>query len=175
MKYIALSETQNFEIEVLNDHTLRVDGVELNYDLRLGSRQVAAALEGAEHVSLILDNKSYQMWMERANSCIRVHIAGFDYEICVEDETRHRLRKLTAVDEQSLDFGQVTAPMPGLIVQSLPGPKQEVKRGQGIIIVEAMKMENEIRSPVSGKVREIRVDVGRTVEKGEILAVVSQS
>jgi biotin carboxyl carrier protein len=175
MKYIAQSEGKNFEVEVLDDHTLRVDGVELNYDLRLGSRQVAAALDGAEHASLILDGRSYQMWMERVDSCIRVHIAGFDYDICVEDETRHRLRKLTAVDEQSLDFGQVTAPMPGLVVQILAEPGQEVKKGQGIIIVEAMKMENEIRSPVNGILREIRVDVGQTVEKGGILAVVSQS
>lgn len=174
MKYIAQCEGNNFEVEVLNDQTIRVDGIELNYDLRLGSLPAAAALNGAEPVSLILNGRSYQMWMECVDSCIRVHLAGFDYNIRVEDEIRHRLRILADVDEQSLDFGQVTAPMPGLVVQILAEPEQEVKKGQGIIIVEAMKMENEIRSPVSGKVREIRVDVGQTVEKGEILALVSQ-
>ena len=67
---------------------------------------------------------------------------------------------------------QVAAPMPGKIVRVLVAPGQQVEAGQGLLVIEAMKMQNEIRSPKSGTVEKL-VREGQTVNAGEILAVVA--
>lgn len=67
---------------------------------------------------------------------------------------------------------KVKAPMPGLVVKVLVNVGEEVKKGQGLVIVEAMKMENVIPSPIEGEVIELCAQVGQAVEKGEILMVV---
>jgi biotin carboxyl carrier protein len=65
----------------------------------------------------------------------------------------------------------VRAPMPGRVVKLLVRPGDEVKAGRGVLVVEAMKMENEIKAPRDGKVRELRVAEGAAVEAGEELAI----
>lgn len=67
---------------------------------------------------------------------------------------------------------EVTAPMPGRVVQVLAQVGATVQEGAGVVILEAMKMETEIRSPLTGQVREIRVEAGMTVETGQVLLVV---
>jgi len=62
--------------------------------------------------------------------------------------------------------------MPGRVVNVLVSPGDEVKDGQGIVVVEAMKMENELKSPKAGKVVEVKVVAGQTVEKGELMIVI---
>jgi biotin carboxyl carrier protein len=63
-------------------------------------------------------------------------------------------------------------PMPGKVIAVLVGEGDGVERGQGVVIIEAMKMENEVRSPVTGTVKEIRVRPGESVEGGTVLAIV---
>jgi biotin carboxyl carrier protein len=67
---------------------------------------------------------------------------------------------------------QIKAAMPGRVVNVLVAPGDEVREGQGVLIVEAMKMENELKSPKAGKVVEVKVAAGQTVEKGELLVVI---
>ena len=67
---------------------------------------------------------------------------------------------------------QLVAPMPGKVVRVLMKPGDEVKAGQGVIVVEAMKMQNEIKSPKAGRVVEVRVSEGATVNANQVLAVV---
>jgi biotin carboxyl carrier protein len=62
--------------------------------------------------------------------------------------------------------------MPGRVVNVLVAANDEVKEGQGIVVVEAMKMENELKSPKAGKVVEVKVVAGQTVEKGELMIVI---
>ena len=66
----------------------------------------------------------------------------------------------------------LTSPMPGKVVKLLVGEGQEVEAGQGVIVVEAMKMENELKSAVAGKVKEIFVEEGQVVESGAKLLLV---
>ena len=65
--------------------------------------------------------------------------------------------------------GKVCAPMPGIITSILVTVGQEVKKGDPVLIIEAMKMENNIAAPDSGKIKEIQVDEGQEVEKGSLL------
>jgi biotin carboxyl carrier protein len=67
---------------------------------------------------------------------------------------------------------QLTAPMPGKVVRILLKPGDEVASGQGVVIVEAMKMQNEIKSPKAGRIREVRVAEGQNVNNKQVLAVV---
>ena len=166
MRFITEIDNQTYEIERLSENRLRVNGEELQFDVRQGSRP--------EHVSLIIAGRSYQIWMESGNGILRVHVGGFDFDVRVEDERVHRVRQLAAHEATTREMGQVSAPMPGLVVKILVEPGQAVQKGQGVAIVEAMKMENEIRAPIAGVVKEIRMQERQAVEKGEILAVIGE-
>ncbi len=171
MKYFAAIEDESFEISLIGEDRLSVNGEVFHFDVRRGTKP--------EHFSLILEGRSHQVWIEEGEKRTagapcpwRVHLHGFDYEVCVEDERSHRLRQFAGADTSSNEAGQVLAPMPGLVVKLLVQPGQKVEKGEGIVIVEAMKMENEIRAGVSGEVKEVRVSDRQAVEKGEILAVI---
>jgi len=164
MTYIAQIDDQSFEVVLSENGQVTVNGEKVHCDVQRGSR--------SEHFSLIIEGRSHQVWMEPVNGEVRVHIGGFDFNVRVEDERVHRLRRLAAHDAHSREKGQIAAPMPGLVVKILVEPGQPVQKGQGILIVEAMKMENEIRAPMAGVVKEIKVQLQQAVEKGEILAVI---
>ena len=94
------------------------------------------------------------------------------YPLEILDERRLRLRKATG--KFSLEGPQrVDAPMPGKVVRVLVKVGDEVEEGQGLVVVEAMKMENELKSPKAGKVTELHAQEGAAVESGARLVVVS--
>jgi biotin carboxyl carrier protein len=164
MTYVAQIDDQSFDVVLSENGQVTVNGEKFHCDVQRGSRP--------EHFSLIIEGRSHQIWMEPINGEMRVHIGGFDFNVRVEDERVHRLRQLAAQEAPSHEKGMIAAPMPGLVVKILIEPGQPVRKGQGILIVEAMKMENEIRAPISGVVKEIKVQLRQAVEKGEILAVI---
>jgi pyruvate carboxylase subunit B len=173
MKYQAEIENRKYEIELVDENHLLINGEKVWFNLQQGSKP--------EHFSLILGGKSHQLWIENGEienthsaSSLRVHLHGFDYEVNVDDERSLRLKEFASLDTSTEAAGQVSAPMPGLVVKLLVEVGQQIKKGQGVVIVEAMKMENEIRSPVTGMVKDIRVDERQAVEKGEVLAVIVQ-
>ena len=85
----------------------------------------------------------------------------------VDERTRH-LRSLTAV-ARAATGGVIRAPMPGLVARVLVEPGSPVAAGAGVLVLEAMKMENELRTTAAGVVAAIRVSAGETVEKGQVL------
>src|SRR5690606_13009749 len=86
----------------------------------------------------------------------------------VVDERTKAIRAMAGAEETA-SAGVLVAPMPGMVVRILVEPGQTVAAGQGVIVVEAMKMENELRSPAAGVVAHIAVSAGQTVEKGALL------
>jgi len=171
MKQFAEIEGEFFEIEINDDHSLSINGEVLRYNAERGNRP--------EHLSLILEGKSHQVWVEPLKTVkvgqppqMRVHLHGFDYEVVYEDRHSHDLRKYSAVHSSEADLGMLLAPMPGLVLKVLVDVGMRVNKGDGVVIVEAMKMENEIRSPHTGEVKSIHVTPKQTVEKGEVLAVI---
>ena len=99
-----------------------------------------------------------------------VRLGAAEFEISVHDPKR--LRGSGSGHEQGEGLAEIKTAMPGKVVRVLVESGAEVKKGDGIIVVEAMKMQNEIRSPKDGIAKEIRVSVGSTVNAGEILAVI---
>ncbi len=128
--------------------------------------------------SLIIAGKSYEILAHRVNTPdvaeyrYEVLIAGKRFEVTVEDE---REKALAGTIHGAHESGEamVRAPMPGLVLGLPMDAGSNVERGQTVVILEAMKMENDLASPISGKVKEIKVSKGQTVNQGDVLVVVS--
>jgi pyruvate carboxylase subunit B len=124
----------------------------------------------ANFYSLILEGKQHRIWLEPLkNGDYKIFINHYSFKAVVEDE-RQRLRKAfrsTQTDKSGVI--QVHAPMPGLVTQVGVEPNQSVNSGEGLVIIEAMKMENEIKSPGEGKISKIFVKQGDAIEKGVLL------
>ena len=122
-------------------------------------------------VSLLLDGNSYNVELEEDGEEIRVQVQGQVFHIDAADERRLRLR--AGVTGFSVEGRQVvSAPMPGKVVRVLVKVGEEVQEGQGLVVVEAMKMENELKSPKAGKVVELLAQEGSAVENNAKLVVV---
>jgi pyruvate carboxylase subunit B len=96
-------------------------------------------------------------------------IDGFEYRVEALDERARAIRDLSAATAVATGPAPLVAPMPGLVVRVTVEPGQSVSAGQGLVVVEAMKMENELRSPAAGTVKSVRVTPGTAVEKGAVL------
>lgn len=162
MKYYAL--VGNNEYEVTIDHgQIYVDGEPISVDL---------VQSGApELYSMLFDGKSYELLIAAERFNYVVTLQGEQISVQVEDE---RMRKLNMGRKiPSLSHGElaVIAPIPGLVVQVLVAEGDEVTENQPLLLLEAMKMENEIRSQRSGKVKELKVEAGQRVEQHGTLMI----
>jgi biotin carboxyl carrier protein len=143
------------------------------YEVKIGeeTHRVDAFRHDYGTVSLIVDTQSYSVQLDQRESGVRVHIRDSIFPLEILDEKRLRMRraagKFTVEGRQTM-----TAPMPGKVVKILAKVGDEVREGQGIVVIEAMKMENEMKSPKDGKVVEIHVQEGQAVEGNAKLAAV---
>lgn len=120
------------------------------------------------HLSILLDGKSYNVEVERFGKKYQVTTRGEVYEFSVKDE-----REVVATEKpQAGGKLVVTAPMPGLVVEIMCSDGEQVEAGQGVLVLEAMKMQNEITAPVSGIITGISVEQGATVNSGARLFII---
>jgi len=133
-----------------------------------GNPLEADAVEVAPHTfSILLDGKSYEVRVTpMADGSLKIQSAHAELSAQVLDPREWRGRH-GALEVQGRQ--QVVAPMPGKIVRILVQAGDTVEAGQGLVVVEAMKMQNEIRSPKSGKVEKIVAKEGETVNAGDVL------
>ena len=121
---------------------------------------------------LLLDGKSFRSQLVSFDSSekkIILLINGNEYEICIEDSTDLLLKKLGITVAASTKNNTFKAPMPGLIKQVLVAEGQSVKKGDVLLILEAMKMENALKATADGDVKKIAIKEGQAVEKGQLL------
>ncbi|MGH7810429.1 MAG: biotin/lipoyl-containing protein [Candidatus Binatia bacterium] len=126
---------------------------------------------GRTNYSLIVDNRSFEIEVDNTGDEYRVLVDGRSYHIHLVDERRVRLGGNQA-GARMQGRQNVSVPMPGKVIAVLVAEGDQVEKGQGLIIVEAMKMENEVHSPIAGEVKEIKVKTGETVEGGAVLLIV---
>ena len=168
MQYTANSGGQEYRIEVLGAEgslfRLSVDGVSWEVDcVRISDRCY----------SLLLDGTSYEVDIMKGVSPYAVGVKGEVHEVEVLTEREKRLKAVSRKAEAGVEGRQViAAPMPSKVVRLLVGVWDRVGAGDGIIVVEAMKMENELRSAGPGTVQEIRVTEGEAVGGGHPLVVI---
>ncbi len=120
--------------------------------------------------SLLIDNASYEVFIEEEPDHLAVHLKKRTYRVHAADIRRHRA--VTDEPEATNGVVRITAPIPGRVARVLVRPGQPIGRGDTIIVVEAMKMENELRSPRDGIVGAIEVEEGQSVEGGALLATI---
>jgi pyruvate carboxylase subunit B len=94
---------------------------------------------------------------------------GFRYDVEALDERTRAVRDMSAASAGATGPAPVVAPMPGLVVRVDVAPGDQVQAGQGVVVMEAMKMENELRASAAGTVKTVRVSAGTAVEKGAVL------
>ena len=119
--------------------------------------------------SILLDGRSFEAHVREVGSEAIVTIEGSEFRFRIDDPREWR-RSGGALEAEGKQ--QVVASMPGKIVRVLVSAGQQVSGGQGLVVVEAMKMQNELRSPKSGKVERLLVAEGQAVNAGDVLAIV---
>jgi biotin carboxyl carrier protein len=138
---------------------------------RLGGREIEvdAVLIGRDLLSLKLGNQIYEIRSERSAGELSLWVGSKRFAAEVRDPRSLRGRA-RALDDHGPR--KVTAPMPGKVVRVLVQEGSEVETGSGIAVVEAMKMQNEIKSPKKGTIQKILVSEGMAVNSGDVLAIV---
>lgn len=118
--------------------------------------------------SVIIEGISHQIAILKKGKHIQVFFQGdlYNFESVSEREQKHGRLAASGAN-------QIVSPMPSRVVKILKAVDDEVEENDGIIVVEAMKMESELKSPITGKIKEIKVKEGDTVEGGAVLALIS--
>jgi biotin carboxyl carrier protein len=119
--------------------------------------------------SILLGGRSLEVTVEETSGGLLLRVNGREFQMEIHDPRSWRRGHGAGVELEGRQ--QLVAPMPGKIVRVLVAPGTQVSAGQGLLVIEAMKMQNEVRSPKSGTVEKI-VKEGQTVNAGEVLATV---
>lgn len=143
------------------------DGWKISLD---GKELDASVAEVAPNTfSVLLNGESHQIRIApRTDGTLTLHTGLAEYRAEVSDPRVWRGRRHSALEVEGRQ--QVTAPMPGKVVRVLVSEGDAVEAGQGLLVVEAMKMQNEIRSPKSGRVEKLFAKDGLAVNSGDVLA-----
>ncbi|GAC1521375.1 MAG: hypothetical protein NVS3B14_22800 [Ktedonobacteraceae bacterium] len=182
MPYISTINNQDYTIVTgtENQQEITIDGQGLTIDWRqlmpLAADATGKIGMGGRY-SLLINGKSYEVYAREINkpdssgSWYEIVVAGQRFEAHVEDE---REKALTGSIKAAHETGQavVRAPMPGLVLGIPFEAGTKVERGQTVVVLEAMKMENDLASPLTGTIKEVKVTKGQTVNQGDALVVV---
>lgn len=161
MKYVTTTGDQEYLIEVMDSDTIKVDGKVRKVDFEsLGDQPV---------FSLIIDGYSHEAYINPGDGIWEIIYQGILYPVTVEDEREKRLRTAFGGNPQDSSEYYLKAPMPGLVISVLVEEGQFIEKDDVLIILESMKMQNELKSPRDGKISRMRVMEGDNVERRQTL------
>jgi len=161
MRYIATVENKEFLIEIVDDRHVSVNGKLYGVDFE--------SVSGQPVFSLIVDGRSHESYVYQGDDIWQVLLRGRLYPVMVEDEREKRLRAAAGGGVAETGEFLLKAPMPGLVVTIPVEEGHAVKKGQVLLILESMKMQNELKSPRDGTVGRIKVKAGESVEQKQTL------
>ena len=164
MKYITTIDGKEFTVEVLDEKHVSINGevLEINF----------SSVNGQPVYSLIVNNKSHEAYVYQNEETWEVLLRGRLYPAEVVDEREKRLRSVGGGGVSESGEFILKAPMPGLVVAIPVTEGDAVEKGQVLLILESMKMQNELKSPRAGTVARIKVKPGETVEQKSVLLTV---
>jgi biotin carboxyl carrier protein len=165
MKYIAQINDQTFEFEINNEGEIIADGDLMEIDFR--------SVAGQSVYSMIVNGRSFEALVQITDEGLEVLLQGRLYIVNVEDERQIRLRQASGYDAAKSGEFNLKSPMPGLIISVNTREGQKVEAGDQLIVLESMKMQNELKSPSSGTVRNIRIKAGDNVEQNQVLLTIA--
>ena len=161
-------------------YDVTIDGTNYRLDLNRDDGRWACRLNGQDReidavlvrpnvLSLRIGNMAYEIKSERVANDLHLWVGSRCFDAEVRDPRSLRGRARAGDDHGAR---KITAPMPGKVVRLLAREGDEVEPGAGVAVVEAMKMQNEIKSPKKGTIRKILVSEGAAVNAGDVLAIV---
>ena len=156
MKYITTIDGKEFLVEIIDDRHVSIDGKIVEVDFE--------SVQSQPVFSLIVDGESYEAYVYDGEEDLEVLVKGRLYHSRVEDERERRLRAASGGGVVDSGTFHLKAPMPGLVVSVVVEEGQEVKEKQPMVIVEAMKMENQVNALAAGKVKKINFGDGDQVD-----------
>ncbi len=162
---INVNNTYQWKIESLDNNRFLVDGNEIALDF-------VALPDGSLHI--IQNNKGYRavvVEMNKAEKSMVIEINGNRYELALKDKFDLLLKQLGMSGLVSKKINDLKAPMPGKVLQVLVTAGSAVKKGEPVLVLEAMKMENVLKAPADVSIKEVKVQQGDAVEKNTVLVV----
>ena len=153
------------------NYRLELNRADSRWECRLDGREVEidAILTRRDVLSIIVGGHAYEIKRERTANDMHLWVGSVRYAVQLRDPRSLRSR---ASADDGRGPRKLLAPMPGKVVRVLVNEESEVEAGQGVVVVEAMKMQNEIKSPKKGVVRKLIAAAGANVNAGDVLAVV---
>lgn len=163
-KYVVTFDEEQFNLLLLTEDERHVRAV---VDGQKYQAELARINPG--HLLLRMDGKNYEVYLESLQDAVSIQINGKPATFRLLDARALQLQELAKVRDNTRSGEVIKAPMPGLILRILASEGQEVKANDGLLVIEAMKMENEIRASTHGVIRKIFANEGEAVEKGALL------
>ncbi len=163
MKYI---------VELNRDRkTVSIEGAEVSFEGDPPQHAELADVEDSPLRMVRIDSRVYRVVVQKreGRGKYTLWVDGYRFDVEALDERTRSIRDLSAANAAPSGPAPVLAPMPGLVVRVNVSPGDAVEAGQGVVVMEAMKMENELRATSSGKVKSVEVTAGTAVEKGTLL------
>lgn len=166
MKYVATVLEQA--------HVVEITGGEGRYRVTVGDEgwEVDARRTAPGIYSLLIDGVSHVAYVADRDGVTLIDVGGEQYEILVEEQTRHIIRTRGGAQGGGRSR-TLTAPLPGKISRVAVQPGDQVEPGTTLVVIEAMKMENEFKAGAAGTVAEVRVFPGQAVNAGDVLLVLN--
>ncbi len=162
MEYQATIDKKTYRIQK-DDAKFTIDGKEIQWDLsRISNRQFHILVNNVSYNSEVVEIK-------REEKIVILKINGQIREVKLKDKFDLLLDKMGLSEVNTQQLSKLKAPMPGLILDIKVSPGEQVAKGDQLLVLEAMKMENVIKSPGEGIVKAIIVRKGDSVEKNQIL------
>ena len=161
MKYVTTIGDEQFTIDINHAGQVTMDGEIINLDM--------LQMMDTTMYSMIIDGQSHDVRIKESDGFYEVQLSGEIFEVVVEDERTRRLAGLKGSAGAATGEIVIKAPMPGVVIEVLVTKGQQVEKGDLVLILESMKMQNEFKAPRAGEIHMIRVAPGDKVDQNAVM------
>jgi len=164
MKFVVLIESKPTQVEIVRD------GTRYRLTIENKSFSVDAIYPDQHAISLIVDGKSYELGLEKRDQNYCIHFSNGTVDLELFDARKY---KAAEFEKKSSPSGplKITAPMPGKVIKVAVTENAEVSEGDPLLIIEAMKMQNELKAPRAGRIHQIHAKAGEAVSPQQTLMI----
>lgn len=166
MYHVKVNQDKIYDVEIDSK------GISLNKELK----DISFAVVNNNQYHVLLNNKSYNVELVSINTENKSAVMKVNnriYECEIKDQFDDLLKSLGLDNLNTKKINDIKAPMPGLVLKVLVDEGQEFKKGDNLLVLEAMKMENILKAPTDGTVKSVKIKSGDKVEKNEVLLLLS--
>lgn len=165
MKYITSIGEQEFIIAINDEGRITIDGEEVDVDFQ--------GIPDTKLYSVIINGESYEVAVDDNDELYHVILKSTLFEVKVKDERTRRLAGLIGASGGVVGEALIKAPMPGIIISIPIEEGAEVAKGDILVVLESMKMQNEFKAPKDGVISSVRVAAGDKVDQNTIMVTIS--